>query len=497
MPWDEQTLVNELTSMGFGQDLARRAVHETRDDGSQSAALDWVLSHSQSQPPSRATTPRAGATRPDASAPSGVDLDEEMMLAAAIQESLAPTSSAKASLTEEEQLQLALSASIAEDARSRAESDADIANQLAQLQMAPSWLLPDDEPEETGPIPPLPESYVNDARAEEAAKRRLERGAPNSILTITKAGVLLRRRASVARARSYSGGQPLITADGQPAHHQRQRAQTQRLPPGYPPGIAPRGGAISTRDGACLHSLSAPSGLVAADERTEQLAQLKAKLAAGGFAGAAAQVRADAAAAAGLPASSAGATSSTPADGSAAGAGQQSSSSGLAEFSAAGATLPDVEAAIVRGKKLLGERLRNLRLESVSVKDDGACQFRAFSQQLYGTQEHHRAVRAKVVQHMRQEETFFGAMFDEGELPIYLQTMDRSRTWGDELTLRAFADSFSVCVHVVASTDQNWHLVYWPPEGMKVRKHVFLTYLSPVHYDALSAVAPFDESQRD
>ena len=43
-------------------------------------------------------------------------------------------------------LQLALSASIAEDARSRAESDADIANQLAQLQMAPSWLLPDDEP---------------------------------------------------------------------------------------------------------------------------------------------------------------------------------------------------------------------------------------------------------------------------------------------------------------------------------------------------------------
>jgi hypothetical protein len=53
------------------------------------------------------------------------------------------------------------------------------------------------------------------------------------------------------------------------------------------------------------------------------------------------------------------------------------------------------QAAILRGKQLLAERLRHLRLESVAVRDDGACQFRAISQQLYASQEHHRAIRKK------------------------------------------------------------------------------------------------------
>lgn len=166
-----------------------------------------------------------------------------------------------------------------------------------------------------------------------------------------------------------------------------------------------------------------------------------------------------------------------------------------ASASASSTALPEAEAAIVRGKQLLAERLRHLRLESVAVCDDGACQFRAFSQQLYATQEHHRAIRQKVVEHMQKEDKFFGAMFDEGELSTYLKTMGRARTWGDELTLRAFADCFTVCVHVVASTDTNWHLVYSPPDGITPRKHVFLTYLSPVHYDALTAVPPLDEGQ--
>lgn len=47
--------------------------------------------------------------------------------------------------------------------------------------------------------------------------------------------------------------------------------------------------------------------------------------------------------------------------------------------------LPAREAAIVLGKHLLGQRLKALRLEQISVSDDGACQFRGFSQHLYGS----------------------------------------------------------------------------------------------------------------
>ena len=83
-----------------------------------------------------------------------------------------------------------------------------------------------------------------------------------------------------------------------------------------------------------------------------------------------------------------------------------------------------------------------------------------------------------------------------GELEPYLNTMARARTWGDELTLRAFADCFEVTVHVVASTEGSWHHVYSPsalPDGSEPKKHVFLTYLSPVHYDALTAAAPYED----
>ena len=94
---------------------------------------------------------------------------------------------------------------------------------------------------------------------------------------------------------------------------------------------------------------------------------------------------------------------------------------------------------------------------------------------------------------MQRESTFFGSMFDEGELETYLAAMRLPRTWGDELTLRAFSDCYHVCVHVVTSTDgEHWHLCYEPQGEGAAKKHCFLTYLSPVHYDALTAEEPLD-----
>merc|ERR1711990_151475 len=115
-----------------------------------------------------------------------------------------------------------------------------------------------------------------------------------------------------------------------------------------------------------------------------------------------------------------------------------------------------------------------MRLESVSVRDDGACQFRAFSQQLYGKQDYHLTVRLAVVSYMEAEASFFRPMFAEGEFATYLSTMRQPRSWGDELTLRAFADCFQVQVHVVTSTDENWYMEYVPQGNAPPRKHVFL-----------------------
>ena len=134
-------------------------------------------------------------------------------------------------------------------------------------------------------------------------------------------------------------------------------------------------------------------------------------------------------------------------------------------------------------------RLANLRLSSVEVGDDGNCLFRALSQQLYGSQEYHAAVRAAIVERMRSEEAFFGAMFEGDEFDKYLRAMARRRTWGDELCLRAAADWYGVLIHLVTSTSENWYLRY-EPAASPPNKHCFLTYISPVHYEAFVATPP-------
>lgn len=87
----------------------------------------------------------------------------------------------------------------------------------------------------------------------------------------------------------------------------------------------------------------------------------------------------------------------------------------------------------------------------------------------------------------------------EGELKRYLKQMSRARTWGDELTLRAVVEAYGCVAHVVTSEPANWYLVYSPesgddrptppcPKGAKAPragKEVFLSYVSPIHYNAI------------
>ena len=87
------------------------------------------------------------------------------------------------------------------------------------------------------------------------------------------------------------------------------------------------------------------------------------------------------------------------------------------------------------------------------------CQFRALADQLLGSQQHHAVVRAAAVAHMRAASNFFGMFFEDAEeLSSYLSEMSLSRTWGDELTLRASVEAFGCVAHVVTSEDANWYL---------------------------------------
>eukprot|EP00434_Breviolum_minutum_P036592 symbB.v1.2.032425.t1/scaffold3892.1/size69949/4 len=51
--------------------------------------------------------------------------------------------------------------------------------------------------------------------------------------------------------------------------------------------------------------------------------------------------------------------------------------------------------------RLLMERLVRRGVRERTVEGDGNCQFRALSDQLYGSQEHHDALRQQVIQHLQ------------------------------------------------------------------------------------------------
>ena len=210
----------------------------------------------------------------------------------------------------------------------------------------------------------------------------------------------------------------------------------------------------------------------------------------------------------------------------------------------------------------LNVQLASLGLASVEMEGDGNCQFRALADQLFGSQQHHAVVRAAAVAHMKAADDYFGmctyrpiddalartrairyssscagtatttgtgaqpnprcsahvlprlpprAVFETPqEFSCYLRDMTRSRTWGDELTLRAAVEAFGCVAHVVTSEEHNWYLVYTPesppPDDVTAlvaklcktskqqppppKKEVFINYISPIHYNAVCPAGP-------
>lgn len=160
----------------------------------------------------------------------------------------------------------------------------------------------------------------------------------------------------------------------------------------------------------------------------------------------------------------------------------------------------------------LDARLAQLGASRLAVKNDGNCQFRALSFGLFGATAHHARVRAVAADHMERRSDDFSVYFESAAaFGAYLKGIRADATWGDELTLRAVVEAYRCIVHVVTSEKKNFYLAYEPEPGKKdgdaytgglkdsraiaaaaggalppPGTEVFLSYLLPVHYDAVA-----------
>eukprot|EP00667_Euglena_gracilis_P005741 EG_transcript_5783 len=149
------------------------------------------------------------------------------------------------------------------------------------------------------------------------------------------------------------------------------------------------------------------------------------------------------------------------------------------------------------GVQRLRERVKSLQLQQIVMRDDGNCQFRAAAYQMFRDQDYHPQVRKAVTAHIEAQKDMYVAFFDgEKRFLHYLRRMKQIGTWGDEITLRALCDAFGVTIHVLTSTLDNWHLQYLPAGPKFTDRHIFISYLAPMHYNSLTHVAEDEDYLR-
>ncbi len=152
------------------------------------------------------------------------------------------------------------------------------------------------------------------------------------------------------------------------------------------------------------------------------------------------------------------------------------------------------EEKIEDGLSLLDQRMDFLSMRVIRMEDDGNCQFRALSHELFGHQRWHTSVRQRVIDWLvSHPESFSMFVGNSDDWAQYVSKMGENRTWGDELTLRAAAEAFSVTIHVVSTEHENWLLRYDSRQDIgdagDSQRRLFLCYVSPIHYNVIAPLS--------
>ncbi|CAL0299531.1 unnamed protein product [Lupinus luteus] len=144
--------------------------------------------------------------------------------------------------------------------------------------------------------------------------------------------------------------------------------------------------------------------------------------------------------------------------------------------------IPSTDEATSDHQRLL-DRLQLYDFVEHMVQGDGNCQFRALSDQLYNTPDHHKFVRRQIVNQLKSHPEIY-----EGYVPMeysdYLEKMSKSGEWGDHVTLQAAADSYGVRIFVMTSFKDTCCIEILPhfekPKGV-----IFLSFWAEVHYNSI------------
>ncbi|KAK4263430.1 hypothetical protein QN277_028836 [Acacia crassicarpa] len=144
--------------------------------------------------------------------------------------------------------------------------------------------------------------------------------------------------------------------------------------------------------------------------------------------------------------------------------------------------LPSDDEQISDHQRLL-DRLQLYDLVENKVVGDGNCQFRALSDQLYRSSEHHKFVREQITNQLYSHPELYA-----GYVPMaysdYLRKMGKGGEWGDHVTLQAAADWYGVKIFVITSFKGTCYIEILP-QIQKSERVIFLSFWAEVHYNSI------------
>ncbi|KAJ7972373.1 OTU domain-containing protein [Quillaja saponaria] len=144
--------------------------------------------------------------------------------------------------------------------------------------------------------------------------------------------------------------------------------------------------------------------------------------------------------------------------------------------------IPSIDVATSDHQRLL-DRLQLYDFIEHKVQGDGNCQFRALSDQLYHTPEHHKLVRQSIVNQLKTQPEIYKE-YVPMEYGDYLEQMSKSGEWGDHVTLQAAADSYGTKIFVIASFKDTCCIEILP-HIEKPKRVIFLSFWAEVHYNSI------------
>jgi hypothetical protein len=123
----------------------------------------------------------------------------------------------------------------------------------------------------------------------------------------------------------------------------------------------------------------------------------------------------------------------------------------------------------------------------------GWWQFRALSDQLYRSPEHHKFVRDSVVKQLTETPDAYS-----GYVPMqyddYLENMAKNGEWGDHVTLQAASDYYGVKISLITSFKDTCFIEIVPKQH-KSKREIHLSFWAEVHYNSIYPLENAAEEQ--